>query len=323
METQPSPAAAPVKLPNRWNLFRRLAENPVILKELRGRMRGKRAFLLLTGYLSLIGLVIGITYISLALNASYSYSLWDPGFRQSIGKIIFSTVVMMELFVVSLIGPALTSGAITSERERQTFDLLCTTTLSARSFVLGKLGSALAYLLLLIFAALPIESIAFLLGGVGLEEILVSGLMLVVTAVFYCALGLFFSSFMKRTAGASVSSYVTIVLSYVLLGVVFFIVLTIAANMMPMSTGNLTNYSWENFLMILALLLTSANPLLAAVVSEYALVNNQSIFILSTPLSGGSTIGLPSPWILFTVFHILLALLLISLSIFFVRRPDR
>ncbi|HMA08216.1 MAG TPA: ABC transporter permease subunit, partial [Ramlibacter sp.] len=171
MESQAA-SAPPVVRRIRWpNFLQRLAENPVVRKELRGRMRGKQAFLLLTGYLVLISLVIGMVYAG--LSSSLPYSGNDIQARQTAGKVIFGTVVLLELFLISFIGPALTSGAISSEREHQTFDLLRTTTLPARSLVMGKLIASLAYLLLLIFAALPIESLAFLLGGVGLVEIVI------------------------------------------------------------------------------------------------------------------------------------------------------
>lgn len=39
---------------NQLNPFRLILRNPVVLKELRGRMRGARAFVVLTIYLSLV-----------------------------------------------------------------------------------------------------------------------------------------------------------------------------------------------------------------------------------------------------------------------------
>jgi len=315
MENQSPPAIA-ARPSRRWNLLQRVADNPVIIKELRGRMRGRQAFILLTSYLALIALVIGLIYISLA--AQSSYMAGDPSYRQTVGKGIFGTMVVLELLLVSFIGPALTAGAITAERERQTFDLLRTTTLPAGSLVLGKLGSALAYLLLLIFAALPIESIAFLIGGVGLAEIVVSSLMLVVTAVFYCTLGIFFSSFMKRTLGATVSSYATIVLSFLLLGLAFFLTSLFSFG----ASSNQQNVGMQTFMTLLLWLLICTNPLLAAIVSEAILVDDQSLFVTTTPLYNQS-ITLPSPWIPYVVIYLGLSLLMIYLSIRSVRRPER
>ncbi|MEW6402673.1 MAG: ABC transporter permease subunit [Chloroflexota bacterium] len=318
METQPTMTAAPAKTPSRWKFIQRVMENPVILKELRGRMRGRQAFILLTFYLGLIGLVIGIVYMTLSAQASYMGM--DPDFRQSVGKAIFGTVVLLELALVSFIGPALTAGAITSERERQTFDLLRTTTLPASSFVLGKLSSALAFLLLLIFTALPIESIAFLLGGVELAEIIVSSLLLVVTAVAYCTLGIFFSSFMKRTLAATVSSYGAIVLSFVLLGIAFFLLIYVDVALSSASTSR--NEALAIITILFLWLLVSTNPLLTAIASEVVLVQEQSLVIFTVPL-GNRSLDLLSPWIPFVIIYLLLTFIMIRLSINFVRRPDR
>jgi ABC-type transport system involved in multi-copper enzyme maturation permease subunit len=121
------------------NPFKPISDNPVILKELRGRMRGRQAFILLTVYLGLIAVLIGFIYLTTATGSS---GRWNPSQRQDVGKAVFGAVVLLELLLVSFIGPGLTAGAITAEREHQTFDLLRTTLLSARSLVLGKLGSA-------------------------------------------------------------------------------------------------------------------------------------------------------------------------------------
>src|SRR5690242_19668103 len=205
--------------PGRWRLFNFILDNPVIMKELKGRMRDRRTFILLTAYLALIGLFVGVIY--LFMYDTLAYTRFEPGFRQAMGKAVFGTVIMIELLLISFIGPGLTAGSITSEREHRTYDLLKTTLITPRELVFGKLGAAVIYLLLLIFTTLPLQSLAFILGGVGLGETLVSGLMLVVTAVFFCSLGLFFSSLLKRTLAATITSYASILLS--VLAVVLFV----------------------------------------------------------------------------------------------------
>jgi len=295
-----------------------VVENPVIIKELRGRMRSRRAFIFLTGYLVLISLYISLTYASLTLQSSFSQ--WDPSFRQNAGKTIFSSVVMLEFLMIAFIGPALTAGAITSERERQTYDLLRTTLLSARALVFGKLASAFMYLFLLILTALPIQALAFLLGGVGMEELLVSGLMLVVNAVFFCTLGFFFSSFLKRTVSATVAPYATILLSLLGLGAILFVIGFSAA----------TNFNGSNLspvfatvLVIVLWLLACTNPFSTANVSEFFLIQDETLFLVNIPMPDGSTLGLISPWILHVLLYLALMAVMIFLSIQFVKRPDR
>lgn len=302
----------------KWsNPFKRILDNPVILKELRGRMRGRQAFVLLTVYLGLIAVFIVLVYNLLGLTTSIT---WDPSARQGAGKAIFGTVVLLELLLLSFIAPGLTAGAITSERERQTFEILRTTLLSARSLVLGKLSSALSFLFLLILSALPIQSLAFLLGGVGLGEMVASSLMLIVTAVFFCTLGIFFSSFMKRTLSATVASYAVILLTFLILVVIFFLV----AYVESFSYNSFGTQALESFLMLVLWFLISTNPLMAAVISEVILVDQQSLFFTNSSLFGSSTPStLPSPWLIYVGFYLFLTLVLMLLSIYFVKRPDR
>jgi ABC-type transport system involved in multi-copper enzyme maturation permease subunit len=292
-------------------------DNPVILKELRGRMRGRQAFVLLTIYLGLIAVFIVLVYNLLGLTSSIT---WDPSARQGAGKAIFGTVVLLELLLLSFIAPGLTAGAITSERERQTFEILRTTLLSAPSLVLGKLSSALSYLLLLIIAALPIQSLAFLLGGVGLGEMVASSLMLVVTAIFFCTLGIFFSSFMKRTLTATVASYAVILLSFLILVVIFFLV----AYVQSYSYSSFNSLFSEYILTLILWFLISTNPLMAAVMSEVILVDQQNLFYTTSSMFGSSGPSLlPSPWVVYVGFYLLLTVVLMLLSIYFVKRPDR
>lgn len=304
------PAKKSARLPN---IFRRMTENPVILKELRGRMRGRRAFIFLTFYLSVVSLFIGAIYAMLA--AQGGVAQWDPSFRQNIGKVIFSSVVLFEFLLIAFIGPALTAGAITSERERQTYDLLRTTLLSARALVFGKLGAASMYLFLLIFTALPIEALAFLLGGVGLEEIVISSLMLIVNIVFFCALGLFCSSFTRRTLTATVTSYTLILLSMLGLGLVYFILIYAFGRF-----SNSYNPTIQDLITLSLWLMTSINSFTAAITSEVLLISNQTLFWGKMP---SGNLYMVSPWILHIALYSILTAIMVFISILFVKRPDR
>lgn len=315
MESTTSIPEVPKKI-ERQGFFSRLMDNPVILKELRGRMRGGQAFTLLTIYLGLIAMFIVFIYSLIA--PTYSFR-WDPSLRQEAGKAIFGTVVLLELFLISFIAPGLTSGAITSERERQTYEILRTTLLSARSLVLGKLGSAFAYLFLLILTAVPLQSLAFLLGGVGLGELIASELMLIVTAVFFCTLGIFFSSLLKRTLAATVSSYAAILFSFLALVFVFFLL----AYTQAVSLNSPSKFT-EYILVLLIWVFVCTNPLMAAIMSEVILIEDQNLFFTTNQLFGSSgPTFLPSPWIVYVLFYTFLTVLLILLSIYLVKRPDR
>jgi ABC-type transport system involved in multi-copper enzyme maturation permease subunit len=299
-----------------------VAENPVIAKELRGRMRGRQAFILISLYLLLLSGILALIYLIATIDSGAAYRR-TPEFRQGLGKALFGTVILMELLMIPFIAPGLTSGAIAAEREHRTLDLLRTTLLSARSLVLGKLGAAFAFLLLLIFAALPLESIAFMLGGVGLEELLVSTLLLIVTAIYFCALGLFFSSVMKRVLTATVSSYASIVLGILSLVVVYVLVLFVESASYSYTGTTSPNPFWTNLLSVITWVLLSVNPLMAAIMSEVLLVDQQQIFFTTDPFASNSGLILPSPWIIYTLVMLFLTFIMIWWSIRAVKRPDR
>jgi ABC-2 type transport system permease protein len=293
-----------------------ILDNPVIAKELRGRMRDRRTFILLTFYLALIASFVCVVY--LFLSESASGMSFDPDYRQILGKSIFGTVVIIELLLIGFIGPGLTSGAITSEREHRTLDLLKTTLLTPRELILGKLGAAVIYLLLLIFTVLPIQSLAFILGGVGPAEIIISTILLIVTAVFFSTLGIFFSSFLKRTLAATISSYGSILLSVLML---VFLIFSFGFLTSLMYSSNSFN---EDILMVFIWIVISTNPLLAPIFTEMMLIEEQSIFIsTSSSLFGSTSIPLLSPWIIYVFTYTLLTLIMIALSIWFIKRPER
>ncbi|MBC8170872.1 MAG: hypothetical protein H7X77_04350, partial [Anaerolineae bacterium] len=130
--------------------------NPVMLKELRERMRGARAFAVITVYLSLMSAFTVLLYIA--------YSPFNRGISTSVtgelGRVLFAGIVGIELVLIIFIAPAFTAGAVTGERERKTYDLLQITLLPRPSFIIGKLESALGYVFLLLLAAIPLQSIA-------------------------------------------------------------------------------------------------------------------------------------------------------------------
>src|SRR5215510_9751200 len=121
--------------------------NPVLIKELRGRMRGARAFVLLTIYLLILS---GVTLLFYAAIADVSASDLNAG--RQIGKGLFLLIATVSLIEVCLITPALTAGGIAGEKERQTYDLLVSSLLSPWQIAWGKLGAALSFALLMILA---------------------------------------------------------------------------------------------------------------------------------------------------------------------------
>jgi ABC-type transport system involved in multi-copper enzyme maturation permease subunit len=188
--------------------------NPIIVKELRGRMRGARPYAVLTGFLlAMVGTGYAINWL-ITNQARFGGTVLSP----QVGQGLFSGLAMVELLLVIFLAPALTSGAISGEREQLTYDLLLTTPLRPTRILWGKLVAALSYLFLLVFAAVPLFSVVLIFGGVEPRDMAKALLLLLVCAVFFGAIGLFFSALVQRTQRATVLSY-TVTLLLLGLGV--------------------------------------------------------------------------------------------------------
>ncbi|MDD2922737.1 MAG: hypothetical protein PHQ36_10675, partial [Anaerolineales bacterium] len=237
----------------------------------------------------------------------------NPDFLQQAGKAVFSTVVLIELLMIGFIGPALTSGAIASERERQTFDLLRVSLLSPRDLLVGKLGASVMYLLLLIFAAIPLQSLAFFIGGVGVGELIVSIVILVASAFLFCTLGLYFSTIAKRVLTATILSYAAILLPVIIAFSLFF--------WLTVSNPDFSSFSpeAERALIIVILTTLSTNPISAAFLTELLLTEEQTLLTMPIP---DPYVVLPSPWIIYVMYAVTLAFLMIWLSAFYLKRYE-
>jgi ABC-type transport system involved in multi-copper enzyme maturation permease subunit len=192
------------------------------VKELRGRVRGRRAFIVLTFYLLFLGsfawaweLVAERAYVQNAAlqggSAAFASAL--------VGQEVFGALVLVETLLVVFLAPAFTSGAISLEREKQTLEMLTATPISSLAIVIGKLLSALAYVFLLIAASIPLTAIVFVFGGVGPDDVLRAYAVLIVTALGLGSMGLFISALMQRTQGATVVTFFTVL--FLTLGTMF------------------------------------------------------------------------------------------------------
>jgi ABC-type transport system involved in multi-copper enzyme maturation permease subunit len=234
--------------------------NPVLLKELRIKMRGWRAPILI-GIYNLVLTLITILFLKMIM-------------RQGImnAEQVFMTYAFMaaaQFGLISLIAPALTAGSISGEREKQTLDILLSTTLKHRSIILGKLFASLSHIMLLILSSIPIFSIIFLFGGIGVSELLQTFLFYIVLAITLGSIGLFFSTFIKKSTAANVLSYAVIV--FLFLGTLLITIFYIQIVVQP----TLINKSYNQTFWLMYL--NPAASFITLLINQFG-VSGQSIF---------------------------------------------
>lgn len=300
--------------------LRAFRANPVMLKELRERMRGSRAFAVITVYLTLMSVFTVLLYISRSpLTQGVS-----TGVTGELGRVLFAGVVGIELMLIIFIAPAFTAGAVTGERERKTYDLLQITLLPRPSFIIGKLESALGYIFLLLLAAIPLQSIAFLFGGVSETELIISFIILVVTAIALGTIGLYFSTAAERTLTASVRAYSFVFgLLFAAPAIIALILGFIGRFFYTGGSGFRGPAFLEGALIYLNDFLSSLNPMVTALRTQELLITQQRLgFYQQTLSSTGAAVTLVSPWVTFTIIYLVLSAVMITLAIRKMRRTE-
>ena len=302
--------------------FNALWQNPIVVKELRSRMRRRRSYVILTVYLVLAAGITSVVYFAIASSNQF-YP--DPDVRRTLGKAIFVTVVLLQLAAINFITPAFTAGAISSERENQTYELLRATPVPARDIVRGKLLSGLLFTLLLLITSIPLQGMAFLFGGVELPELLISTLMLIVTAITFSAIGIYFSSLLKRSLPATVLSYAVSNITILALPILVLIIGTFFPTFLDlaMPTSRDTNSGLIITLAVIIWSLLSSNPISAAAISEILLLEENVIFFYRFDFTNNLSFYIPSPWIGFVFFSLLAAWFFYRKAVKQVARRDK
>lgn len=171
--------------------------------ELRQRLRSTRWYVALAVWtLAMLG--IG----GLGLAPTLYAAQWDT--IGQIASMVFSLQMILVLFAMLLVVPALSAGSINGDRTAGTLATLQASLLSPAEIVLGKLlagfFTGLAFLVLALPSVVPIA----VLGGVGILYMLRLLLVIVVLTLCVTAVGLALSALTQRQLGSVVLAYVIV-----------------------------------------------------------------------------------------------------------------
>ena len=133
---------------------------------------------------------------------------------QGTGASLFMMMLALQFAAVFLFLPAMMSGVLTAEKERDSMSLLMLSDLRPWEILLEKCASRLIPLLSVLMLALPLYAVAYSLGGVTSSAIACGTYLLIVTALQVGAIALMCSSYCRTTAAAFVMSYLLVVLFY-------------------------------------------------------------------------------------------------------------
>jgi ABC-type transport system involved in multi-copper enzyme maturation permease subunit len=185
--------------------WRLLPGNPILLRVVETGGKRRRDLFIRCGYL---GLLILLVLLSLYNSDTTSASLSVLA-KTSAG--VFQNLSYLQLGLVALLAPVFTAGAITQEKDSQTYDILLATPLSNGQIVLGSLLSRLFFIVVLLVSGIPIFSITQIFGGVLIKNIITSFLIAAATAFVTGAMAMAIATFKVGTRRTIFSFYMFIV----------------------------------------------------------------------------------------------------------------
>jgi hypothetical protein len=175
----------------------------------------------------------------------------------------------------------------------------------------------MAYITLLLMVAVPLQSLAFLMGGITGEEMILSVIVLLVTAICYATVGIYFSTVTKKTLNASVLTY-----GFALLVTVALPLVTLVLAGFASAAAFSDQPRAEMILQYLFYALSATNPVTAGVVTEITLQQHGSIWVFTQTLSDGTPYPVLSPWIPFIVVYLGATIALITASVRQIRQIE-
>lgn len=181
--------------------------NPVYKRETTVSARSFRLAFTLVIFNTILALVALLNMYSVLERVKLTAEIQYSSFMN-----LYIFVAVVEFVMLMFIMPALTAGSISGERERQTLDLLLTTTMKPWEIVVGKLTSSFNTMFLMVISSFPLLAVSFVYGGIMVYDVFLLLFCYLAVALMCGSMGTCFSSLFKRSTIATVVSYGVLVI---------------------------------------------------------------------------------------------------------------
>ena len=176
---------------------------PLLTKELIEQANNKRTYILRVVYAVVLFGAALWAYSDLN-NGGASAGLVNFGK----GRAFFEMLVNVQTFAIILLLPAITCGALTVEKEKDTLALLLLTKLSSWTIVFEKLVSRVLAMGTYQLLSLPLFAIVYGMGGVELSGIIHAVISLLALTIVVASVSILCSTWFRTTSEAFILSYV-------------------------------------------------------------------------------------------------------------------
>ncbi len=235
--------------------------NPIVKKDLKVISRSMKFSWGLFAYECILGIIFFFVMLAMGAFTTLTGSQRNTDIYE--GFVAFFPIIgVAQLCMISLIVPIFTASAISGERERQTMDVMLTTTISPVSIIIGKISSAVIRVMIFIIASIPLMAVSFVMGGLSWLTLFEYLILAFVYAVYAGSIGTFCSAVFKKSIPA-------IIMSYVIYGVIYGV--TYIPALLISIIGNHQDY-------LPLFLCTLVNPVQLFIMFFYTKISGEDLF---------------------------------------------
>ncbi|MCM1542473.1 MAG: ABC transporter permease [Blautia sp.] len=177
--------------------------NPIIKRDVKVQSRSMRICWGVFAYELILALVFFLAMMIIKEESQYSSS----GNIYSMLVWLYPILAVTQLVILALIVPVRTASAISGEKERQTFDIMMTTSMTPFSIIMGKVLTAIIQSMFYVVASMPIMALSFVVGGMSWSYLFWFMAVAVLMSFFAASIGILCSSLCKRSVSAVTMAY--------------------------------------------------------------------------------------------------------------------
>jgi len=176
--------------------------NPIVKKDVRVQARSMKMCWGVFAYELILAFVF--FFAMLIIRQENRYSL-NNIYSDMIA--LYPVLAVTQLIILGVVVPVRTASSISGEKERQTFDIMMTTSMTPFAVILGKVTTAIVQSMFFVVASLPIMALTFIIGGMSWSYLFWFLLVALLVSFFAAGIGILCSSLCRKSISAVIMSY--------------------------------------------------------------------------------------------------------------------
>ncbi|MCM1046342.1 MAG: ABC transporter permease [Candidatus Gastranaerophilales bacterium] len=121
---------------------------------------------------------------------------------------LYPVLAITQFVILAMVVPVRAASSISGERERQTFDIMMTTSMTPFSIIMGKVMTAILQSMFYVAASMPIMALSFVIGGMSWSYLLWFFGIALLLSFLSASIGILCSAICKKSISAVILSYI-------------------------------------------------------------------------------------------------------------------